>query len=340
MRAYDFKICIKIPSCKKLKKCRQPDLIIEILFAGCYFNAMKDKPKIHGVLPVLQMPFRENDTIDFDVLKKEVDFVLDAGSDGIVLALASELVRLTTKERLELTRLLPEMADGRGTVTISVGAETTKEAAEYAAAAERTGADAVMAIPPVSVALPELKVYDYYKTIHDTIGIPLVVQNASGYLGHSLSVEMQARLRDDLGERIYFKPEAPPIGPNLMLLKELLNNEGVVFEGSGGLVLIDSYRRGISGTMPGSDLIKGVIEIWRALKRGDDARVYQVYFPLASIVILQSPSFDAFVAIEKYLLVKQGIFKNQLLRQPAAYDIDSHTAAEVDRLFGYLEAVL
>ena len=135
MRAYDFKIYIIILSCKKLKKSGQPNFAIGILLPVCYFNAMKNKPSIHGVLPVLQMPFRENDTIDFDVLKKEVDFVIDAGSDGIVLALASELVRLTTSERLELTRMLPEMADGRGTVTISVGAETTKEAAEYAAAA-------------------------------------------------------------------------------------------------------------------------------------------------------------------------------------------------------------
>ena len=301
---------------------------------------MREKPKIHGVLPVLHMPFREDDTIDFDILGREVDFVLGAGSDGVVLALASELLRLTMNERLEVTRQLPMMTDVRGTVTISVGAETAKEAVIYAEAAEKAGADAVMAIPPVAVSLPELKMYDYYKAIHDAISIPLVVQNASGYLGHSLSVEMEARLRHDLGERIYFKPEAPPLGPNLMRLQELLDNEGVVFEGSGGLALIDSYRRGISGTMPGSDLIRGIVEIWRALESGDDARVYEVYFPLAAIVILQSASFDAYLAIEKYLLVRQGVFENKLLRQPAAYEIDSHTAAEVDRLFAYLEAAL
>lgn len=301
---------------------------------------MKVKPKIHGVLPVLQMPFRDDDTIDFDVLAKEVDFVIKAGSDGIVLALASELVRLTSRERLEVTKKLPEMVAGLSTVTISVGAETKKEAVSYAEAAERSGADAVMAIPPVAVSLPEIKVFEYYKVIHDAINIPLVIQNASGYLGHSFSVTMQVRMRNELGERIYFKPEAPPLGQNLMLLQQSLNNEAIVFEGSGGLVLIDSYRRGISGTMPGSDLIKGIVEIWKALECGDDARVYQVYFPLSSIVILQSASFDAYLAIEKYLLVKQGIFKNQLLRQPASYEIDSHTADEIDRLFGYLETAL
>jgi len=308
--------------------------------SGAIFVAMPTKPKIHGVLPVLQMPFREDESIDYNVLAAEVDFVLDAGSDGVTLALASELVRLSTEERLELTRALPEMVGGRGTVTISVGAETVREAVAFAEAAERAGADAVMAIPPVSVALPELKVYDYYRAIHDAIGIPLVVQNASGYLGQSLSIETQARLRRELGERVYFKPEAPPIGQSLTLLQESLDGRGVVFEGSGGVVLIDSYRRGISGTMPGSDLIKGIVEIWRALERGDDDRVYEVYFPLSGIVVLQTASLDAYLAIEKYLLVKQGVFKNTRLRQPAAFEMDSYTAAEVDRLFARLEAVL
>jgi len=306
----------------------------------CYLRAMETKPKIHGVLPVLQMPFREDETIDYDLLAAEVDFVLDAGSDGVTLALASELVRLSTEERLELTRMLPEMAGGRGTVTISVGAETAREAVAFAEAAERAGADAVMAIPPVSVALPELKVYEYYRAIHDAIGIPLVVQNASGYLGQSLSIETQVRLRRELGERIYFKPEAPPIGQSLTLLQESLGGRGVVFEGSGGIVLIDSYRRGINGTMPGSDLIKGVVEIWRALESGDDDRVYEVYFPLSAIVVLQTASLDAYLAIEKYLLVKQGVFKNTRLRQPAAFEMDPYTASEVDRLFARLEAVL
>ena len=298
---------------------------------------MSEKPKIYGVMPVLQMPYRDNDDIDYDVLSREVDHVLDAGSDGIVLALASELLRLSHDERLELTEKLPEMSDGRCTVTISVGAETSRQAAAYAKAAEHAGADAVMAIPPIAVSLSASEKMSYYRAIHDAVKIPLVVQDASGYMGgESMSAELQARFRAELGPRIYFKPEGHPVGPTISLLQEALNHEGVIFEGSGGYLLIDSYRRGIDGTMPGCDLIRGVCEIWKALERGDDDRAYEVYFPMAAIVILQSPNLDTYLAIEKYLLVKQGIFKNCKVRQPAAYDLDPHTAAEVDRLYDRL----
>ena len=44
-------------------------------------------------------------------------------------------------------------------------------------------------------------------------------------------------------------------------------------------------------------------------------------------------SLDAFLAIEKYLLVKQGVFKNTLVRGPVGYTLDDETRREVDRLF-------
>lgn len=301
---------------------------------------MKSTPAITGVLPVLQMPYHEDGSIDYDVLSREIDHVIAAGSDGVVLALASELVRLSHDERLELSHRIPEMAAGRCTVTISVGAETSRGAAEYARIAERGGAHAVMAIPPVATHVPEKGIFEYYKAIHDAVSIPVVVQDASGYLGHSLSVDLQARLRSELGPRMYFKPEAQPIGPTLTRLQVALNGEAVVFEGSGGLQLVDSHRRGISGTMPGCDLIHGIVEIWRALERGDDARAYEVYFPLSSLVLLETASLDAFLTIEKHFLVKQGIFKNTIVREPVAYSLDNESTAEIERIYVYYQRAL
>jgi len=43
-----------------------------------------------------------------------------------------------------------------------------------------------------------------------------------------------------------------------------------------------------------------------ALVRSDDKRAYEVYFPLAAIIILQLSSLEAFLGIEKYILMKQG----------------------------------
>ena len=298
-------------------------------------------PVIQGILPVLQMPFNEDESIDRDILAREIDHVFEAGADGVVLALASELLRLTRDERLDLSHEIPVWANGHGTVTISVGAETIRDAVTYAEAAEHAGADAVMAVPPLVTPLDSGRVMDYYRAIHNTVSIPLVVQDASGYTGtRPLSADLQARLRNELGERVYFKPEAQPVGPTLTRLQNALDGKAVVFEGSGGLNLIDSWRRGIAGTMPGSDLIRGIVEIWRALSEGDDARAYAVHFPLAALVQLQQPSLDTYLAVEKHLLVRQGVFRNTLLRSPSSCTLDEFTAAEVDRVYDLLMDVL
>ncbi len=302
---------------------------------------MTENPVLSGVLPVLHMPYHDDFTIDYGTLHREIDYLFNAGADGIVLALASELLRLNRFERLELTSKLPMMADGRGTVTISVGAETSHEAAFYAEAAEQAGAKAVMAIPPLTTSVSAAKKLEYYKTIFHAVSIPVVVQDASGYMGgEKLSSELLAQLRNELGPRIYFKPEGVPVGQTISALQSKMNGNVFILEGSGGYMLIDNYRRGVTGTMPGSDLIHGIVGIWKALEAGNDDRAYELYFPLAAIVILQLPSLDAFLAIEKYLLLKQGVFKNRLVRQPSAYDLDAHTAEEVDRLYNRYRAVL
>lgn len=302
---------------------------------------MKSKPLISGVLPVLHMPYLENGAIDYDTLGREVDHVFDAGSDGIVIALASELLRLTHDERLEVTRQLPKLAAGRGTVTMSVGAESTVQAVQYAEASQKAGCDAVMAVPPFLTGMSVDEKLKYYRAIHDAISIPVVVQDASGYMGgETIPVEQLAAMRRELGPRVYFKPEGLPTGPMLTALLEQLDNEGVIFEGSGGYLLIDSWRRGVCGTMSGCDLIEGIVAIWRALEEGDEERAYEVYLPLAALVLFEVPNLDTYLAIEKHLLVRQGIFKNTLVREPVAYTLDDYTKAEVDRLYDRLQIAL
>ena len=136
-----------------------------------------------------------------------------------------------------------------------------------------------------------------------------------------------------------FKPEAAPIGPRLSQLRDATGGKAKIFEGTGGIALLDSHRRGIVGTMPGADLIDGIVGLWRALEAGDEARAYRLSLPISSLVSLQQ-SLDAFLAIEKHLLVRQGIFRNTLVRGPVGYRLDEETRLEVDRLFDQIQAQL
>jgi 4-hydroxy-tetrahydrodipicolinate synthase len=291
---------------------------------------------LQGVLPVLHMPYHDNETIDFETLGREIDFAFGCGADGIVFALASELLRLTTEERRAMAEFLVAKNGGRGSVTISIGAESTPAVVEFATHAQSAGADALMAIPPLATAAGESELKKYFGAILDATQIPLVVQDASGYVGLPMSAQFQAALYEEFGERVLFKPEAAPVGPVISALHELTNHRAQIFEGSGGSMLIENFRRGLAGTMPGVDLLDAIIALWRALQADDDARIYAIS-PLVSSILAMAVNLDGFLAIEKHLMHKRGIFKNTLVRGPVAFELDEHARAEVDRLFDRLQ---
>lgn len=293
---------------------------------------MSMKTQLAGVLPVFQTPFNEDESIDAATLEKEIAWLFDCGSDGIVLAMVSEVLRLDTREREQLAELACRFGRTRGAVIISVGSESTISSERFTKHAESVGAHAVMAIPPVATSVREDELLRFYERLLAASSLPVVVQDASGYVGRPMSIELQAKLLNTFGDRVLFKPEATPIGPRLSQLRDATSGKASVFEGTGGIALVDSFRRGIVGTMPGADLIRGIVALWRALEAGDEKHIYQLSLPISALVAVQN-SLDAFLAVEKYLLVKQGIFRNTIVRGPVGYKLDEETRAEVDRLF-------
>ena len=296
---------------------------------------------IKGVLPVVHMPYEEDQSIDYTTLQKEVDWLFDTGAHGFCLALVSDTLRLTAAERLQLPAKLVEFARDRGPVIISVGAESTVQACEYARAAAAGGASAVMAIPPLSQGCTEDDLRAYFEIILKTADVPVFIQDASSYVGQAMSLDFQAQMFEDYGDRILFKPEATPLGPSISALRDKTAGRAAIFEGSGGVLLIDSHRRGIAGTIPGVEVLDALVALWDALEEGHEERAYQLYYPICALATLQlQGGLDGFIVTERYLLHKRGLFKNQVHRVPLSYRLDRETRDEVDRLFTRLQQTL
>ena len=297
---------------------------------------------IEGVVPIVHTPFDDQGQIDWESFQRQVDWAVERGIQGCAIGMVSEVLRLTATERQQLTEQLVSAVSGRVVTIASAGAESTEQAIEYASHAEQAGCDAVMAIPPISTALPDGEVLNYFRQIAGAVEIPVIVQDASSYVGQPIDLSVYTRLIDEFGvERIYFKPESSPLGPNLSRLRDATEGQARVFEGSGGISLVDSYHRGIRGTMPGMEFLEGIVAIWKALEQGDESAAYSVYLPVCALVALQlQAGLDGFLAIEKYVLNKRGLFATEHRRGPIAWRLDDETRAEVDRLLSLLETAL
>lgn len=297
---------------------------------------------IQGVLPIVHTPFDDQDEIVWPDFERQIQWALDQGAQGCCTGMVSELLRLTARERLELTRRLSEIVGRRGVVIASVGAESTHQAVTFAREAERVGCTALMAIPPTTTALSADELVTYFRTLAEAVELPLVVQDASAYVGQEIPLSVYLQLLEHFGpERILFKPEAQPVGPQLSVLRDATRGQAKVLDGSGGISLVDCYRRGVVGTMPGMEFLDGVVALWRALQAGEEDAVYRIYFPLCALVTLQlQAGLDGFVAIEKHVLVERGLFQSDRRRGPLRWQLDDETRQEVDRLRGRLDAAI
>lgn len=296
---------------------------------------MDKKHSLAGVLPVLQLPFQTDESIDWATLSREIDWAYANGAHGLVAAMVTEILRLTDAERDELAPRLVEFNAGRGPVVMSVGDESTVQAVRHVRTATDAGVDALMAIPPAaSRALLSEKIR-YYEAIIAATHLPIIVQDASGYVGEPLPVEAQADLYKRFGDRVLFKPEAQPLGPNLSLLRDAGGAGLRVFEGSGGIALLDSYRRGIFGTMPGTEIVWAIRAEWDALEAGDLQRATELQGLIAPLISLQH-GLDGYLSVEKALLHRQGVFPNRIVRGPVGFSLDPETEREVFRLFDLL----
>ncbi len=175
-----------------------------------------------------------------------------------------------------------------GPVFAAVGAESGKQALRYALHAEQAGCSVSHGGSSADLFFVDRWTYRLLPRARRRHLATDHRQDASAYVGNSIPMQVYASLLDRYGpERILFKPEAAPIGPNLSELRDMTRGTAQIFEGSGGILLIDSYRRGIKGTMPGMDLLDGIVQLWYALQNDDDKRAYAIYYPICAIVTLQ-----------------------------------------------------
>ena len=296
--------------------------------------------KLSGVFNVLQTPLTETDEIDEAVFAREIEWLLKCGIDGAVLAMVSEVLRFSAEDRRKQWQLVLKLINGRIPVIASVGAESTYIATSLAKWAEIDGAAAVMATPPSAFATLSNEIKDYYVAIIESVKIPVIVQDASNYLGQPLDISLYVDLIDKYGaERVQFKPEAKPVKERLELLRDASGGRALVFEGQGGVDLLDTFPIGIVGTMPGAEVPWALVALFKALKEDNWERARSIHAPLAKLISYQT-TLDAYVAVEKYLLVKQGIFTSTRQRGPVGFILTDEMKIEIDVAFDQLKAAV
>ena len=149
---------------------------------------MPDHADFHGVLPALITPFTDDGAdIDADALTAIVERVIRGGVAGLVPGGSTgEFTTLTGAERRELIELTVAATAGRVPVVAGTGALSTREAVELSVHAERSGAAAVMIVPPFYDPLSWRELLAHYAAVAERISIPIMYYNLPSASGVTL----------------------------------------------------------------------------------------------------------------------------------------------------------
>src|SRR5256714_610673 len=134
-----------------------------------------------GVFPIAPTTFDERGALDMESQKRAIDFLIDAGVNGIcILANFSEQFPLTDADRAALTTLIIAHVAGRVPVIATTSHYSARVAAERSRQAQEAGAAMVMLMAPyhgATIRATERGTVEFFRTVADAITDPIMIQD-------------------------------------------------------------------------------------------------------------------------------------------------------------------
>jgi 2-keto-3-deoxy-L-arabinonate dehydratase len=248
---------------------------------------MAVKPPYRGVFPVVPTIFTDQGALDLEGQKRCVDFMIDAGSDGLsILANFSEQFVLSDEEREALTDAILRHVAGRVPVIVTTTHFSTHVCAERSRRAQAAGASMVMVMPPyhgATIRVPEIGLFDFFQRLSDAVSIPIMIQDAP-VAGTPLSAAFLARMAREIANVAYFKIEVSGAAAKLRELIRLGGDHVAgPWDGEEAITLLADLDAGATGSMTGGgypDGLRPIVDGYLAGRRDDAVTAYERWLPL------------------------------------------------------------
>ena len=151
-----------------------------------------------SVVTAMVTPFREDHAVDLDGAQALASWLIDNGSDAIVVAGSTgESPTLTHREKAELFREVGDAIRGRGKLICGVGTYSTAETLELTQAAEDAAADGLLVVTPYYNKPPQRGLVAHFERVADATELPIIAYNIPGRtatrIEHATLLELSER---------------------------------------------------------------------------------------------------------------------------------------------------
>jgi 2-keto-3-deoxy-L-arabinonate dehydratase len=281
---------------------------------------MAAESAFRGVYPMIYALFGSDGQLDRAAMRAQVEYCVASGAHGVAaLGLGTEVSKLTPDERLSVMAWAAEDVRGRLPLAITVFGATPAEQIAFVEAAAGRGADWVILQPPqAGQRIAEDDLVDFFGAVADASPLPVAIQNAPQYIGVGLLSHGLDRLSRRHPNVRLLKAEGSAVETRALI--ELTEGRMAVFQGRGGMELIDVLRAGCVGMIPSVESCRiqsKIFELMQTGHAGDAAKAERLYAQLAPLIIFLMQSVDQFLCYGKRLTAQRLGLGEVHDRQPA-----------------------
>lgn len=267
-----------------------------------------------GLGIALITPFRENGAVDYDAMKRIVEYQLSNGADFLcILATTGETPCLTKQEKEDIKKYIIDLVAGRIPILMGCGGNNTFAVVDELQNGDFKGIDGILSVCPYYNKPSQEGLYQHFKAISSATSLPIVLYNVPGRTGINLKAETTVRLARECENIVAIKEASG----SLEQVDEILKNkpEGfAVLSGDDSLTypMIACGADGVISVI-GNALPKEFSRMIRLEKNGEfeaAVKIHHKFTDLYSLLFV-----DGNPAGVKALLHEMGYIKN-VLRLP------------------------
>ncbi len=288
-----------------------------------------------GVYSVLPTPFKARGEVDFESLGRVVELAVAAGVRGVTaLGVTGEVSRLSDHERSQIVEAVVHKAAGRTRVVVGASADGLRRTIEFGREALALGASAIMISPPRLAKINSEAVLAHYRSVADTVDLPIVVQDYPPVCGFAMEAALLARIAREVPAARAIKLEDPPTPlKTTRILLAAGDAKVTVLGGLGGVFLLEELLAGAAGVMTGfayPEVLVQVVSLFASGERDAAAEIFYRFVPLMRFEFQEGIG----LAIRKEIYRRRGALADASTRAPGP-TLDEPTRVALDRVLAW-----
>jgi 4-hydroxy-tetrahydrodipicolinate synthase len=275
-----------------------------------------------GSLVALATPFDSNNRVDYASLKGLVDFHVDAGTDGLVIAgTTGEAATMNRDEHTELVAKSVEFAAGRLPIVAGTGSNSTRQTINMSRAVAEANVDAFLVVVPYYNKPMQEGMFQHFTAIADAVPKPVMMYNVPGRTVADMQAETVARLAQH--ENILGIKEATGDIDRLKQIQALVEDDDFRYYSGDDFTALEFLKEGGHGivTVSGNVVPAAIARLCRLVADGklDEARkLDESLQPLNDALFVESNPIPV-----KWALNQMGLIA-QYLRLPMTEFTEQH----------------